>query len=111
MTDPIRDDTTPAFPPPKIIGEIIGEFVPSGNGPLTPAMDKWEPFPLHAQFDMPPARAAFPVFVPANLVTALLEAHKRGDRDGFAAALDALADAVDPPNSNSGARAPIQELS
>lgn len=45
--------------PPKIIGEIVGQFVPvndnrddttppSGNGPLTPAMDRWEPFPLQS---------------------------------------------------------------
>lgn len=113
MSDPIdhadqfRDDTMPAFPPPKVIGEIIGQFVPSGNGPLTPAIDAWpapEPFPLPMPIPMPQ-----PFDTPQQqLLDRLVVAHRRGDQAAFTEALDRLYELRVGTNSNTGARAPIQ---
>lgn len=93
--DKFRDDITPAFEP-------------SGNGPLTPSLDKWEPFPLHAEFQMPPPRATKPMFVPAAICQRLVDSFGKTDAE-FAEAFGVLQEFLEGgPNNNSGARAPIQ---
>ena len=97
MSDPIRDDRQYAF-------------TPSGNGPLTPAMDKWEPFPLpiHEAFQMPPPRTTKPLFVPANICQRVIDSFGKTDAE-FAAAIEELQTSLDGgANRNSGNVAPIQ---
>ena len=87
-----RDDTTP----------------PSGNGPLTPGMDKWEHFPLNVSLEMPPPRAAHPEFVRAADVQQAIDAWRACDAERLDAVMWGLANMLAPQNGNSGPAAPIQ---
>lgn len=88
------------------------DTTPPGNGPYGEPQAQcerthWEPYPLY-EFQMPPVREHRPQFVPVQLCRRVLDSIGQSDLE-FAEAIEALATFLDGgPNTNSGARAPIQ---
>jgi len=93
---------------PKIVGEVVGQFVPSDGAirdDTTRAFS--EPYPLMS-FDMPPVRSSSPEFVHVSVVRTAVDAWAACDPARLDAAMEAIRNTIDPTNANTGPAAPIQ---